>query len=373
MTFSNFNGQNSFTVNGKGYTNRAASGNTPIYDISSGGGTGGSTYYGGSTSDVVLSQETTLQGNLNNGLGLYTYGKLTVPGGIRLNINGDYAILMASQEIVINGVVRMLRTEGYLDDGVAAGVETIRTSSRSAKPPLHKNRKTMAISTGGGGAGGSGNSLCDGGYNGDDAYHPNGNKILNGGQGGQGGANSSGSNGQNSDQMTAALRSSIQTYVNDNFSFNVGSGGGLTSNLFYNDYYAVDYAGLVDQTLEIPILIGGNGGPGGFGDTAAGLGALGGGNIILIAPKITLGSNTRIEAKGRDAVQQPRQTFMGGTGGGGGGGAVTLVAPTIINQGILTINEKLKVEGGAGIATGAGWSGHVKSGNGGSGVQIIIN
>jgi phage baseplate assembly protein gpV len=64
---------------------------------------------------------------------------------------------------------------------------------------------------------------------------------------------------------------------------------------------------------------------------------------------------------------------MGGTGGGGGGGAVTLVAPTIINQGILTINEKLKVEGGAGIATGAGWSGHVKSGNGGSGVQIIIN
>jgi|TARA_Y100000287_G_scaffold179535_1_gene173430 hypothetical protein len=40
MTLANFDGHNSFTINGKTLTNRASSGATPIYDISSSGGSG---------------------------------------------------------------------------------------------------------------------------------------------------------------------------------------------------------------------------------------------------------------------------------------------------------------------------------------------
>ena len=42
MPLASFDGQNSFTINGKTLTNRASSGATPIYDISSSGGSGGS-------------------------------------------------------------------------------------------------------------------------------------------------------------------------------------------------------------------------------------------------------------------------------------------------------------------------------------------
>ena len=42
MPLSDHNGKNSFNLNNKSFTNRGASGGTPIYDIASSGGSGGS-------------------------------------------------------------------------------------------------------------------------------------------------------------------------------------------------------------------------------------------------------------------------------------------------------------------------------------------
>lgn len=329
--------------------------------------------YGVSTEDKIISTNETWEGNLqNNNLGVLNFRNLQINEGSTLTVTNDYAIIFASETITINGSIEMSRSTGTssLSSTITATPYSSRRSNRSARGRQYLNVNTISASAGGGGGGGSGDGSCDGGTHGDSCLFPDGTSKLNGGSGGYGGANSSGASGGQGENMTAAIQAEFTNYLKEHYAWNKFSNT-LQSNLFYQEYLAVEKPGLT-SSLDIPILLGGNGGAGGLGDpSTAGNGGLGGGNIILLAPRIRFGTNGIIYARGRGGGRGSSGHFMGGPGGGGGGGIISLVSPDLVIDTAVNCN----VSGGTGgYNSNAGWPGSKnRGGNGGGGMVLIID
>ena len=162
--------------------------------------------------------------------------------------------------------------------------------------------------------------------------------------------------------------SNLYTDVMKTYSWNKPADGGVS---------AVSWSGgsgtsitSITQTLNIPILMGGNGGPGGqsqdYPGWTAGPGGLGGGSLILFAPKIIFGSSGKVIANGHTGHTGTHGHFMGGPGGGGGGGMIALVSPDQNTD----ISTNCQVDGGrGGHNSSAGWNGsRNRGGDGGTGI-----
>ena len=329
--------------------------------------------YGLSNEDMIISTNETWEGNLkNNSLGVFNFKNVSIDEGSILTITNDYAIIFASETITINGSIDMVRSEGTstVTTSITSAPYSGRRSNRSARGAQYFNINNVSASAGGGGGGGSGNGLCDGGTSGDSCLFLDGTSKLNGGGGGYGGANTGGNNGGSGEDMTEAIQAEFTDYLKEYYSWNKLSET-LQSNLFYQEYLAIEKSAFT-SALDIPILLGGNGGGGGLGDVStAGAGGLGGGNIILAAPRIIFGTNGIINAKGGDGTRGSQDWFMGGPGGGGGGGIISLVSPDLVVDTAVNCN----VSGGTGNHnSNAGWPGsRNRGGNGGSGMVLIID
>jgi hypothetical protein len=126
--------------------------------------------------------------------------------------------------------------------------------------------------------------------------------------------------------------------------------------------------------LDIPIIPGGNGGPGGStgdygtGTNYGGPGALGGGVIYLIAPKIVINPGGEVITHGRQGHGQiGSQYYASGAGGGGGGGMSVFICQQ--GAGSMLNNSSIDTD------TNAAWSswsaGHWYSASGGSGGAAV--
>lgn len=329
--------------------------------------------YGLSNENKIISTNETWEGNLkNNNLGVFNFKNVLIDEGSKLTITNDYGIIFASETITINGSIDMVRSEGTstTTSSITSTPYSSKRSDRSARGRQYLNINNISASTGGGGGGGSGNYVSDGGTNGDSCLFLDNTSKLNGGGGGYGGANSGGANGGHGENMTAAIQAEFTDYLKEYYTWNKLSET-LQSNLFYQQNLAVEKSAFT-SALDIPILLGGNGGAGGLGDySTAGRGGIGGGNIILIAPRIRFGTNGIIYARGRNGTRGSQGHFMGGPGGGGGGGIISLVSPDLV----VDTAVNCSVSGGTGgNNSNAGWPGSQNTGgNGGSGIVLIID
>lgn len=358
---------------------KRTSGGAAIYDLTSGGGSGGSgeIYYGASTEDLTLTENTTWAGELGgNNQGIFEYNNLTINSGVTLTVNGNHMVIYASGSVTINGTINMVRNEGNTGVGTAFmdSVNGYETNTRSATGARYQNAGGIAISAGGGGGGGSGNSTCDGGFSGDACKNFMTNAVLHsGGGGGYGGANSGGTSGSAGAAMSSASQTTLRNLLEANFGWNTPIFSAI-ANPTYSNGLGRDQVQL-SQALDLPILMGGNGGPGGqsqdYGGYTAGKGGLGGGMVMILSPRITFGTNGLIKANGQTGKTGTSGWFMGGPGGGGGGGFIALISPSIIGR----TDAKLQVNGGAGgYNSSAGWSGsRNRGGNGGTGLTYYTS
>lgn len=365
------NSVESASFNGKNYVRRVLNG-AVFYDIESTSGGGGGAGYGfepSTVEEVISDDTTTLIGGLDdNGLGVYSYKSLTIDAGATLNTTNDYVIISCSDFITVNGTIEHIRSSGFTDSGVVTGIPTLsRRSNQSSYPALQSNPNQIACSAGGGGGGGTGDRLCDGGVRGDDCFSMiDGSVITSGGGGGGGGANSVGFNGGNAanwnQDRTQEEIDIFQNFLNE---LDFSSKQVSTSSNTWETYYGNASIGLLTG-MSFPILLGGNGGPGGHGDSTAGKGGLGGGMVLLYAPIININTGGIIRANGNVGLRGPQAEHMGGPGGGGGGGCVILASSS------LNLDGTIEVEGAAGgYNSNAGWVGSRNSGgHGGKGLVL---
>lgn len=359
---------------GKKYKNRGTE-SSPIYQIdsdSTGISTGGTALINTNTEDKQISTDDEWAGNLTrNGLGLFTFKNLTIDQGITLTITNDYGIIYA-EEMVINGNITLNRSTGSSSSNTTftSVPYPSRRSNQTARNARYENVSNISCSAGGGGGGGTGNRKCDGGTAGDHCLFFDGTTRQLGGAGGAGGNDSRGRDGEHGEDVSSSVQTEFTDFLNNNYNWNVTSTL-VVSNLFYQDRIALEKS-TVSDSLDIPILFGGNGGAGGVGDDpTAGNGGLGGGNLILIAPKITFGSSALVSARGNNGLKGNKALHMGGPGGGGGGGIISIASAD------LSIDTAVNcdVSGGTGgYNNDAGWVGsRNRGGDGGSGMIIIIN
>lgn len=331
-------------------------------------------YYGVSTDDLIVSSNLSLAGQCGaDRKGVYDYKNLTINQGSKMTITGNHAMIYVSGVLTINGVIEIVRSKGTTDGG-SGGITCSNNipgnehNSRSAASRKQLNPGDIACSAGGGGGGGSGNTSCDGGFSGDHAVDLNGAvTAVRGGGGGTGGANSSGGSGGNAHNMSTTVHD-MYTNAFKTYGWNNPTDGGV-STLSWTSGAATDTTSIT-QALSIPILMGGNGGPGGqsqdYSGYTAGRGGLGGGCLILFAPRIVFGSSGKVIANGQTGHRGTQGHFMGGPGGGGGGGMIALISPDQNTD----VNTNCQVVGGAGgHNSNAGWPGsRNKGGTGGTGI-----
>ena len=275
--------------------------------------------------------------------GIFMYKNLTIDGTV--NINGDFGLIFATESITItsNGNLQLIRNPLQAQVPYAQQIPGwFHGSGRNSAPPLNANDPSNLIgcSTGGGGGGGSGNTSCDGGFYGDDLRDPRyGTTIVQGGQGGVGGSNSAGNAGY--DATNTGSNSSFKFALQGgtqlttiaagvgSFRFNVPSDN---SRLVYSSnpgHQSFNFGG-EGLSIDIPIIPGGNGGPGGgsrdYGTYYGGYGGLGGGVIYLISPKIVINAGGAVRANGRNGTPHTSPgSFASGAGGGGGGGLIMFI------------------------------------------------
>lgn len=337
----------------------------------------------------------------NNNLGIFMYRNITFNNTV--NLNGDFAIFLATESITVNGELQSIRNPF----GTAIPAYK-HAQGRSPGHSLHINDPVynsangavcVSCSTGGGGGGGSGDGHGYGGFWGDHLMHPSaGSSLLAGGSGGIGGANSAGTNGSNAPESGS------------NWSFKYGFHGGAqlstispsgfgfnmpwldSHNPTYNSLPGRQSFSLGDKIVkapyvDIPIIPGGNGGPGGtsgdYGPVYAGGGGLGGGVIYLIAPKIVINPGGIVRSNGRAGqTHSSPNHFASGAGGGGGGGMIVFICKQ--GSGSMLHNASIdsdpnaawsaanwySADGGAGGASAGRW-GPTLGGSGGGGSQLI--
>lgn len=119
MPLSDHSGKNSFNLNNKSFTNRGASGGTPIYDITSSGGTSGGTSGAGLTaraygtvyfrSDIVVTNSYNISGvvvhqsgtNAGNTIVVTFENEITDPQGV---LYSPYGIASSLQSLTTTQV-----------------------------------------------------------------------------------------------------------------------------------------------------------------------------------------------------------------------------------------------------------------------------
>lgn len=320
----------------------------------------GTSWWGNGTQDVTLSSG--IQGGVtrkvmpdanntelcgDNGLGLFMYRNVIVNSVV--NINGDFAIIMATESITITptGELQIIRNPFQSRVPYAQRIPSIfHAQGRNAGHSLHLNDPNysgdtgVSCSTGGGGGGGSGDGTANGGFWGDHVMHPTqGTSLMVGGKGGIGGANSAGFRGDDAPE-SGNLLSFKQAFNGGEPRDTIAPGAGAFSfnvpNVNSGQLSYISRPGHQSHTtgggglgVDIPIIPGGNGGPGGgSGDYSpanyGGMSGLGGGVIYLIAPKIVIQTGGHVRANGRAGLphSSPHHFAAGGGGGGGGGMSV---------------------------------------------------
>ena len=267
------------------------------------------------------------QTGLDNDLGIFMFTNLTIKGTV--NLIGDFQILMATESIVVDGTLKISRgggfsgkyIPGFLHDPSAPG------HSIHANSPIRAN----SCSTGGGGGGGSGNSCNQSGYWGDHLLNPQtGASLASGGSGGGTRCNAMGYAGGAG--ATSGNNATFRSVVNSSlWNWNVPranvTGGTVTTPWLgaYNTSPMV--GGGVD--VSFPVIMGGNGGPGGAstdypGAYWGGGGGMGGGCLMLVAPTIIINGMVRADGNQGQSTRSPHH-FASGSGGGGGGGMIAFV------------------------------------------------
>jgi len=252
--------------------------------------------------------------------GIYRYTNVNISSGVTVTVSNAPLIILATQAITIAGT---LTANGQ---GAAGG---------ATQPGYtgHNRGKDGAGRCGAGGGGGGG------------AFNGSGGGSLS-----EGGGNTDFAGGQ-----TKRAQGNAQPTAGQN-----GGGAG-------GDRYAAPYITTSLKDLATWKGAGGSSGDIGGGNMVSGVGGNGGGNIILLAPLITITGT--VSANGHDgtAGQSFGANNSAGSGGGGGGGCVILFGSTLSITGTVTANGGVggpKVTGGTfeGAAGGNGGVGFVLKG-----------
>ncbi len=243
---------------------------------------------------------------------------LTVDVGIVLETDG-YRIY-ATGEVIVNGIIQNNGGNGADASGYIGGIAGISAGFN-----------TLGKAT----AGGNG-SIGNCGY-GIDGNVSAALDPAKGGSGGDGGS-SAGTNGIAGRGGIAGLVTQAKNRLQD----------------LYSAITLLEF-GIDGSPLTIMSATGGGGGAGsgnngqgGAGGSceggAGGGGGGGGGIVFIVANKITIGANGKIQSLGGNGGNgDTRYGWLGGGGGGGGGGVVIL-----IHKGAYTNNGVVSVSGGTG-------------------------
>lgn len=122
--------------------------------------------------------------------------------------------------------------------------------------------------------------------------------------------------------------------------------------------------GLLRRTPTYGAILGapGGGGGGGGGNISGGAGGRGAGFIVLIAPTITFGASSTLNAGGENGTAGSNSASPSGGGGGGGGGIILIRCRSFTDSGAT-----YDTGGGAAGAAGTDTSGPNDAGAGGAG------